>query len=360
MTTAMDDDLPPGVRLVPSGELATARSSGTNGDGREAIAKLLEQIERDPLAAWEPARSRSWRRCAAWTTSRCSGFAPRSSALARTCRAGSARSTNRRRGVLAASSAASGVAAGAARRARALHRRVERLAIRRGISRSTALRPRARLVRVDGNALALRRIKPGCAARRTSRARSRPGGRRRRVRGGETHTRTASAVLAGEDPWRSSTLARARVDRWCAHAEDFDRDEHLLNCANGMIDLRSGALVAHDPDALCSREVSCGVRARSEGAGVRGVSRAGAAGRRSARVPAAMGGLLRDGLARSSSAWSCTGGRARTARAPSSRRSITCWGGTRRSFRATCCWRARDRRRTRPSARSCAGCGTRS
>ncbi len=49
-------------------------------------------------------------------------------------------------------------------------------------------------------------------------------------------------------------MARAR-SALVAHVEDFDRDAYLLNCANGMVDLRSGALRAHDPDALCSREV---------------------------------------------------------------------------------------------------------
>jgi hypothetical protein len=38
-------------------------------------------------------------------------------------------------------------------------------------------------------------------------------------------------------------------------SEDFDRDAYLLNCRNGMVDLRRGVLVAHDPEQLCSREV---------------------------------------------------------------------------------------------------------
>ncbi|MFO0561154.1 MAG: phage/plasmid primase, P4 family [Polyangiales bacterium] len=50
------------------------------------------------------------------------------------------------------------------------------------------------------------------------------------------------------------TLARARLEL-TAHIGDFDGDAFLLNCANGMVDLRTGHLREHDPNELCSREV---------------------------------------------------------------------------------------------------------
>jgi putative DNA primase/helicase len=34
---------------------------------------------------------------------------------------------------------------------------------------------------------------------------------------------------------------------------DFDRDPWLLNCANGLLDLRTGRLRPHDPAAMCSK-----------------------------------------------------------------------------------------------------------
>lgn len=34
---------------------------------------------------------------------------------------------------------------------------------------------------------------------------------------------------------------------------EFDRDDHLLNVANGIVDLRTGELLPHDRDALCTK-----------------------------------------------------------------------------------------------------------
>lgn len=46
-------------------------------------------------------------------------------------------------------------------------------------------------------------------------------------------------------------LAKAD-ERVAARREDFDADPMLLNCANGIVDLRTGALREHDPELACS------------------------------------------------------------------------------------------------------------
>ncbi|MFO0557210.1 MAG: phage/plasmid primase, P4 family [Polyangiales bacterium] len=66
--------------------------------------------------------------------------------------------------------------------------------------------------------------------------------------------RTSEALFSRAKIQAIETLARAR-SALVAHVEDFDRDAYLLNCRNGMVDLRTGALLAHDPEQLCSREV---------------------------------------------------------------------------------------------------------
>jgi P4 family phage/plasmid primase-like protien len=62
------------------------------------------------------------------------------------------------------------------------------------------------------------------------------------------------------DGWRSALtaaklgnlmkLARGRLE---ATAADFDADPDLLNCPNGVVDLRTGVLTPHDPDQLMTR-----------------------------------------------------------------------------------------------------------
>lgn len=37
---------------------------------------------------------------------------------------------------------------------------------------------------------------------------------------------------------------------------DFDADPFLLNCANGVVDLRKGAVIPHDPSLLCAKRTS--------------------------------------------------------------------------------------------------------
>lgn len=48
------------------------------------------------------------------------------------------------------------------------------------------------------------------------------------------------------------TIAR-RLDHIAVRADAFDRHPHLLNSANGVIDLRTGALEAHSPDLLLTK-----------------------------------------------------------------------------------------------------------
>lgn len=45
-------------------------------------------------------------------------------------------------------------------------------------------------------------------------------------------------------------LARGRLE---VQASDFDADPDLLNCPNGVVDLRTGVLTPHDPDQLMTR-----------------------------------------------------------------------------------------------------------
>lgn len=62
------------------------------------------------------------------------------------------------------------------------------------------------------------------------------------------------------DGWRSvlskakmgnlMTLARGPLE---CFSTDFDSDPDLLNCPNGIVDLRTGVLIAHDPDLLMTK-----------------------------------------------------------------------------------------------------------
>ena len=48
------------------------------------------------------------------------------------------------------------------------------------------------------------------------------------------------------------TIAR-RLEEIAANAADFDRHPHLLNVGNGVVDLRTGELVPHDPTLRLTR-----------------------------------------------------------------------------------------------------------
>jgi P4 family phage/plasmid primase-like protien len=62
------------------------------------------------------------------------------------------------------------------------------------------------------------------------------------------------------DGWRS-VLSKAKLGNLVAlsrgvlecSASDFDADPDLLNCPNGIVDLRTGVLTPHDPDALMTK-----------------------------------------------------------------------------------------------------------
>lgn len=62
------------------------------------------------------------------------------------------------------------------------------------------------------------------------------------------------------DGWRSA-LSNAKIGNLIklsrgvleCDANDFDNDPDLLNCPNGIVDLRTGVLTPHDPDALMTR-----------------------------------------------------------------------------------------------------------
>lgn len=62
------------------------------------------------------------------------------------------------------------------------------------------------------------------------------------------------------DGWRSA-LSSAKISNLVklsrgvleCQASDFDNDPDLLNCPNGIVDLRTGVLTPHDPDALMTK-----------------------------------------------------------------------------------------------------------
>jgi putative DNA primase/helicase len=254
MTTAMDDDLPPGVRLVASDELASARGTAKpSSDGREAIANLLEQIERDPLAAWEPAALAlvaPLRGVDDLTMQRVRMALKR----ARADVAGWERALNEHRRRASRGASNDGApptpldvrerytdAWNAARFAEDYRDRV-RFVPERGWHAWTGTH-----WEFDAEA-ALR-----CAQEfaRTLAAEADADDEfdaTKRMRTAEQLCSRAK-IMAIVDLARGRSLLRV-------HAEGFDRDEQVLNCANGMIDLRSGALRPHDPNALCSRAVS--------------------------------------------------------------------------------------------------------
>jgi putative DNA primase/helicase len=71
---------------------------------------------------------------------------------------------------------------------------------------------------------------------------------------------TSRNLQALMDGWRGALsasklsnlmkLARGRLE---VQASDFDADPDLLNCPNGVVDLRTGVLTPHDPDQLMTR-----------------------------------------------------------------------------------------------------------
>lgn len=65
------------------------------------------------------------------------------------------------------------------------------------------------------------------------------------------------AMLANVEAMESSGQANGvldlMADRLAVSAEDLDADPHLLNVANGMVDLRTGELLPHDRGQHCTR-----------------------------------------------------------------------------------------------------------
>lgn len=77
------------------------------------------------------------------------------------------------------------------------------------------------------------------------------------VAGSDTRLGRGSAALSrqiGSEPFAKAMLAMASKEEmlW-AREQDFDRDAWTLNTPGGLVDLRTGALRPHDPEALCTR-----------------------------------------------------------------------------------------------------------
>lgn len=70
------------------------------------------------------------------------------------------------------------------------------------------------------------------------------------LRGDPGQTKAAAAMQAENRVTRILRLCRGQV---LAHAADFDQDTDVLVCANGVVDLRTGALMEHDPKRLVTR-----------------------------------------------------------------------------------------------------------
>jgi len=69
---------------------------------------------------------------------------------------------------------------------------------------------------------------------------------------GEKAVKVASAVASARTVAAVVGLARADV-RHATTPEDWDADPWILNTPAGLVDLRSGRIHPHDPDALCSK-----------------------------------------------------------------------------------------------------------
>lgn len=252
-TAPIDFDAPPGVRLVPAGAVAEeTRAAERAGDGRDPIAALIERIATDALAAWEPGSLA----LVAPLRGRDDLALQRVRLALKKAKAdvaGWERAVNdtRRR-----ANASSGGGAGSPP---TLDVR-ERYSDAWNASRfAVEYRDRLRFVPERGWF-----AWTGSHWRFDDQAGTR----------GAQDFAAELALVADSDqalePARRfkvvdalgsrskiqaiETLARARLEL-TAHIEDFDSDAFLLNCANGMVDLRTGHLREHEPDELCSREV---------------------------------------------------------------------------------------------------------
>ncbi len=63
----------------------------------------------------------------------------------------------------------------------------------------------------------------------------------------EERERLAKWALASENRQRIAAMVELAAPMVPASAEDFDKDPFLLNCENGVVDLRTGELKPHDP-----------------------------------------------------------------------------------------------------------------
>lgn len=58
----------------------------------------------------------------------------------------------------------------------------------------------------------------------------------------------------------------SRIDSVCSvRAEAYDADPWILNTPDGIVDLRTGQLTEHNPDALCTKITECGLESTREG-----------------------------------------------------------------------------------------------
>ncbi len=249
------DGAPPGVRLIPAGAVAeeTRAFERAGGDERDPIAVLIERIAVDPLAAWE-AGSLALVAPLRGTDDLALQRVRLALKKARADVTGWERAVNdtRRRAQIGAASGGSGSPPSLDVR--------ERYSDAWNASRfAIVYRDRLRFVPERGwfawsgshwkfdDQSGTRGAQDFAAELAAIADRDEAIEPSRRLKVVEA-LGSRSKIQAVE------TLARARLEL-TAHIEQFDGDLFLLNCANGMVNLRTGHLREHDPDELCSREV---------------------------------------------------------------------------------------------------------
>ncbi|MEZ8221830.1 phage/plasmid primase, P4 family, C-terminal domain-containing protein [Candidatus Fervidibacteria bacterium JGI MDM2 JNZ-1-D12] len=77
----------------------------------------------------------------------------------------------------------------------------------------------------------------------------------------EERTRLAKWAMASENRQRIMAMVELAAPMCRADFSDFDNDPYLLNCLNGVVDLRTGKLLPHNPDLnltkLCPVDYDC-------------------------------------------------------------------------------------------------------
>jgi len=73
----------------------------------------------------------------------------------------------------------------------------------------------------------------------------------------DVHRRSGSNTAGSWDGMRAAWNIAGGLEGIETRANRWDPDPHLLNCPNGIVDLRTGELMPHDRDRLCTKMAGC-------------------------------------------------------------------------------------------------------